>query len=143
MSIFRRLDHVSIGVKDHEKAERLFIDIFGGERMGDAGVSPGECFRWSTFKLGGKKVELVSPTEPGAPGVGKYLEKYGEGMHHLSISVDNLSSAIAYFQSQGVRVLAENDSNPLWRHCYLHPADTFGVLIQVFEENEQTLKGGE
>lgn len=143
MSIFRRLDHVSIGVHDHEKAEKLFIDIFGGERMGDAGVSATESFRWSTFKLGGKKLELVSATEPGAPGVGRYLEKHGEGMHHLSISVDDLAQAIEYFQAKGLRVLAENVSNPLWKHCYLHPADTFGVLIQVFEENDQTLGGAE
>lgn len=142
MSIFKRLDHVSIGVKDHAKAEQLFIDILGGQKLADAGVNPDEQFRWSTFRLGGKKLELVSATEPGEGGVGRYIEKYGEGVHHFSISVANLEEAIEYFRAQGLRVLAESFTNPQWKHCYLHPADTFGVLIQVFEENEQTLASG-
>ena len=142
MSIFKRLDHVSIGVKDHSKAEQLFLEVLGGERLGDAGVNPAEQFRWSTFRLGGNKIELVSATEPGEGGVGRYIEKYGEGVHHFSISVANLQDAIAYFRSQGLRVLAESETNPEWKHCYLHPGDTFGVLIQVFEENEKTLASG-
>lgn len=143
MSIFKRLDHVSIGVSDIEKAESLFVDVLGGEPMKDKGSNPDEGFSWFTFKLGGKKLELVAPTTAGEGGVGRYIEKNGEGFHHLSISVENLSQAIEYFQSKGIRVLSENTENPQWKHCYLHPKDTFGALIQVFEENEHTLADGE
>lgn len=139
MTLFSRFDHVSIGVKDHEAAERLFIGLLGGERMGDAGTNPQEGFRWSTFRLGGQKIELVSAVEPGEGGVGRYVEKYGEGVHHFSIAVKNLATATQRFRELGLRVLAESDANPQWKHCYLHPADTFGILIQVFEENESTL----
>lgn len=139
MTIFKRLDHVSIGVSDITKAEKLFVDVLGGEPMKDKGSNPDEGFAWFTFKLGGKKLELVAPTTPGEGGVGRYIEKNGEGFHHLSISVENLPRAIEYFQSQGIRVLSENSENPQWKHCYLHPKDTYGALIQVFEENEHTL----
>ena len=44
-----------------------------------------------------------------------------------------------HLESLGFRVLAANYDNPIWKHCYLHPKDTFGALIQVFEENEKTL----
>lgn len=143
MSIFKRLDHVSIGVSDIAKAEKLFVDVLGGEPMKDKGSNPDEGFAWLTFKLGGKKLELVAPTTPGEGGVGRYIEKNGEGFHHLSISVENLPQAIEYFQSQGIRVLSENSENPQWKHCYLHPKDTYGALIQVFEENEHTLADSE
>jgi len=139
MSIFKRLDHVSIGVNDFEAARRLFVDVLGGEPMRDVGTNEAEGFRWTTFKLGGKKVEIVSPTRPGEGGVGRYLAKRGEGFHHISISVENLDEAIKYFESKGLRVLAPSTENPIWKHFYLHPQETHGALVQVFEENEHTL----
>lgn len=139
MSIFKRLDHVSIGVNDLEAARRLFIDVFGGQPLRDTGSNEDELFQWTTFKLGGKKVELVASTTAGEGGVGRYIAKHGEGFHHLSISVENLAEAIQYFESHGLRVLSPNTKNPQWKHFYLHPADTHGALIQVFEENPHTL----
>lgn len=138
MAIFERLDHVSIGVRDLDAARRLFCDVLGGTPMPDAGSNPAEGFDWFTFRLGGKKLELVAPTVPGEGGVGRYIEKNGEGFHHLSISVRDLNEAIRYFESKGVRILAVSQANPEWKHCYLHPKDTFGALIQVFEENDAT-----
>ena len=140
MSIFKRFDHVSIGVHDFEAARRLFVDVLGGEPMRDLGTNEAEAFQWTTFKLGGKKVEIVAPTTPGEGGVGRYLAKNGEGFHHISISVENLDEAISYFESKGLRVLAPSKDNPQWKHFYLHPKDTHGALVQVFEENEHTLE---
>ena len=141
MGIFKRLDHVSIGVHDMPAAVRLFVDVLGGQPLKDVGSNEGENFRWLTFNLGGKKVELVSPIAPGEGGVGRYLARHGEGFHHLSISVEDLDAAVGYFESHGLRVLGKNTDNPQWKHCYLHPQDTHGALIQVFEENEHTLAG--
>ena len=140
MGVFKRLDHVSIGVVDMEKARRLFVDVLGGQPLHDAGTNEAEGFQWLTFLLGGRKLELVAPTVPGQGGVGRYIARHGEGFHHLSISVENLEEAIRYFESQGIRVLSPNFENPNWKHCYLHPKDTFGAMIQVFEENEHTLQ---
>lgn len=134
MGVFRRLDHVSIGVKDMEKARSLFVDVLGGKPLDDVGTS-NEGFDWCTFDLGGKKIELITPTSPDG-GVGRYIEKYGEGFHHISISVDDLQEAIGYFESKGIGVLGVNLEEGTWKHCYLHPKDTFGALIQVFEEDE-------
>ena len=72
-----------------------------------------------------------------------FLARHGEGFHHISISVANLDEAIRYFESQGLRVLAANSSDPAWKHFYLHPQDTHGALVQVFEENERTLASAE
>ena len=136
MGIFKRFDHVSIGVNDMDKAKALFLDILGGEELPDKGSSK-EDFDWMTFMLGGKKMEVITPTSPDG-GVGRYMEKYGEGYHHISIAVDSLQDAIDYFTSKGLRVLGVNFESENFKHCYLHPKDTFGAMIQVFEENPET-----
>ena len=70
--------------------------------------------------------------------MGRYVEKYGEGFHHISIAVNDLKEAIAYFESKNVRVIGANFDSEDFKHCYLHPKDTFGAMIQVFEESQQT-----
>lgn len=135
MGMFKRLDHVSIGVKDMAKAEKFFEEILGGTPLQDQGHSVKETFSWKTFDLGGKKVEIVSPDKEGEGGVGRYIEKYGEGFHHMNLTVENLDEAIKYFESKGLRVLGRRaKESPKWKVCYLHPKDTFGALIQVVEE---------
>lgn len=142
MGIFKRFDHVSIGVEDMEKAKKLFEDVLGGEPMKDRGSSP-EGFDWVTFQLGGNKVELVSPHKNGEGGVGRYIAKYGEGFHHVSIAVENIEQAIDYFKEKGLRVIGVNLERESFKHCYLHPKDTFGAMIQIFEESENTLEDAE
>ncbi|HIG41583.1 MAG: VOC family protein [bacterium] len=132
-----RLDHVSIGVLDMDKAKELFCEILGAEILPDAGEST-EGFDWITFLLGGKKVELVSPRTAGQGGVGQYLEKNGEGFHHISCAVEDLVESRAYFETKGIRILGYNDQSENFKHFYLHPKDTFGALIQVFEECDRT-----
>ena len=136
--MLKRLDHVSIGVLNMDKARELFCEILGGEILPDAGESAAAGFNWITFLLGGKKVELVTPTTPGKGGVGEYLEKYGEGFHHISCAVDHLEESRSYFEQNGLRVIGYNDENASFKHYYLHPKDTFGALIQIFEETDKT-----
>lgn len=138
--MLKRLDHVSIGVLDIEKARKLFCEVLGGELLPDTGDSASEGFQWLTFLLGGKKVELVSPHTAGEGGVGQYLAKNGEGFHHISCAVEDLAQAKEYFESSNVRVLGYSVEQTSFKHFYLHPKDTFGALIQVFEESEQTIK---
>ena len=136
--MLHRLDHVSIGVLDMEKAKILFGEVLGGQPMRDEGESESEGFDWVTFMLGGKKIELVTPHVAGEGGVGQYLARYGEGFHHLSCAVLDLTEARAHFESKGIRILGYSDVSPSFKHFYLHPKDTFGALIQIFEESEET-----
>lgn len=138
MSVFKRFDHVSIGVTDVEKARTLFLDVLGGEELADKGSSESEGFDWFTFNLAGKKIEVVNPTSPDG-GVGRYMESHGEGFHHMSIAVHDLKETIAYLESKNIRILAADFGTDSFRHCYLHPKDTFGALIQLFEESDQTI----
>ena len=135
-----RLDHVAVGVRDLRTAAQIFIDLMGGEPLIDRGANETEGFEWMTFRLGGAKIELVAPHGGTKGAVRRYIEKYGEGLHHISVSVRNIEHAVAYFESRGIRLLGLNVEDPEFKHCYLHPADTCGVLIQVFEESARTLR---
>lgn len=139
MGVFKRLDHVSIGVKDLEKAKTFFHDVLGCEPMKDLGSDKEDGFDWVTYNLGGKKIELVAPIVAGEGGVGRYIEKAGEGFHHISVSVDDVEKSARFFKSKGIRVIGEHFESKGWKHFYLHPEDTFGALIQVFEESEHTI----
>ena len=66
-----------------------------------------------------------------------------KGFITFSISVANIEEAARYFESQGIRVLSLNTTNADWKHCYLHPQDTHGASIQVFEETLRTLAGAD
>ncbi len=136
--MLKRLDHVSIGVLDMDKARELFCEILGGEILPDAGEAQAEGFDWITFLLGGKKVELVSPTTEDEGGVGQYIAKYGEGFHHISCAVESLPESRCYFEEKGIRILGYSEVSANFKHFYLHPKDTFGALIQVFEECDRT-----
>lgn len=135
---------MAIGVKDMQKAKHLFIDILGGEILRGGGTNPREGFQTMTFKLGGKKLELVTPLKEGEGGVGRFIEKHGEGFHHMSLSAHNLEEAKEYFEKKGIRTLtAGPEGAPLRRVFYLHPKDTFGAMIQVFREHHPEHKPGE
>ncbi len=136
MGIIKRFDHLAIGVENIEEARAFFCDVLGAEALPDKGESSAEEFAWQSFTLGDGKVELVAPFEKGQGGVGRYIEKNGEGFHHISISVGNIEEAREHFTSKGIRILGGSVDDEVWRHFYLHPKDTFGALIQVFEENE-------
>lgn len=137
MKIFKKLDHISIGVEDIHAAKKLFVDILGGEDVYGPRESRGVSgFNVMNFKLGGGNVEVVSPVKIGEGGVGRYIAKYGQGFHHMCMGVEDLKEAIKYFEGKGIGVLAPNFDNPSWKHCFLNPKDTFGAMIQVFEINE-------
>ena len=136
--MLKRLDHVSIGVLDMDKAQALFCDILGAEILPDAGQSEDAGFDWITFMLGGKKVEIVSPHVHGEGGIGKYLAKKGEGLHHMTLAVDNLDEAMKYFESHNIRILSVNRSSANFQHFFLHPKDTFecGLVVRIVKTRD-------
>ena len=104
-----RFDHVSIAVKSIDRAYEFFAKYFPiklrGAKSLDEQVSG--SFYWQDFHLGGFVVELIEDP-PGKPGfVTKFIERHGEGMHHLSIETDGLDKLVANLKAGGVRVVDE------------------------------------
>lgn len=119
------IDHVAINVKDLKKAERLFTTVFG-MKFCPVVESP-SIDVISTIEHNG--IELVAPYLPDGP-TAKALEKRGEGLSLLSLKVENLDQAMAEMQSHGIRLVSQL-TDKSFRAALYHPADTFGVMIEL------------
>jgi methylmalonyl-CoA/ethylmalonyl-CoA epimerase len=129
-----RFDHVSIAVKSIDRAYEFFAKYFPiklrGAKTLDDQVSG--SFYWQDFHLGGFVVELIEDP-PGKPGfVTKFIQKHGEGMHHLSIEVDNLDALVPRLRANGVRVVDEQKYDSGSATAFISPRSAFGSLIQFW-----------
>lgn len=130
----RKIEHIGIAVKDLEVSNLLFEKLFGApaykfEEVESEGVTT------SFFMNGPNKIELLAATNPGSP-IAKFLEKKGEGIHHIAFDVENIEEEIARLKNEGFVVLNEvpkkGADNKLV--AFLHPKSTNGVLIELCQE---------
>jgi methylmalonyl-CoA/ethylmalonyl-CoA epimerase len=130
----KRIDHVGVAVRDKEKAGRFLTEALGARKVLDEPwVFRGQEFNWAYFDLGeGGRIELISSPDPDNF-INRYIEKRGEGMHHITIQVVDLAEAIESLGEMGVEVHDINTSDPSWKEAFISPRDSFGVLIQLAE----------
>lgn len=128
-----RIDHVSIAVRDQEKAERFFRDILGAVAGAGAG-DPISKFFWQIFSLGDlSRLEIISPT-----GEGSFLDGFLEGreggVHHITLQTPDIYKAMAHLEAQGIPFFGYNEyPGSVWKEIFIHPRHAFGVLIQIAE----------
>ncbi|MGH7949334.1 MAG: VOC family protein, partial [Candidatus Binataceae bacterium] len=127
-------DHVSIAVKSIDRALDFFAKYFPitprNSRIFEEQVAGG--FYWQDFNLGGFAIELIEDP-PGQPGfVTKFIERHGEGMHHLSLEVENLDPLIEQLKRDGVRVVDEQRFPSGGATAFISPRSAFGALIQFW-----------
>ncbi|MEN0003088.1 MAG: methylmalonyl-CoA epimerase [Bacteroidota bacterium] len=132
-----RLEHLGIAVKDLQKSNALFQLLLGAAPYKTEEVAS-ERVRTSFFKAGEAKVELLEPTASDSV-IAKYIEKRGEGIHHVAFEVEDIHLAMAQMREAGIRVLNEQPKagadNKLI--CFLHPKDTNGVLVELCQERKR------
>lgn len=129
-----RFDHVSIAVKSIDRAYEFFAKYFPiklrNQKTLESQVSG--SFYWMDFHLGGFVVELIEDP-PGKPGfVTKFIERRGEGMHHLSIAVDNLPALVGPLKAGGVRIVDEQQFESGAATAFISPRSAFGALVQLW-----------
>jgi methylmalonyl-CoA/ethylmalonyl-CoA epimerase len=123
-----QLDHVAVAVHSIKAALPLYRDALGGEYLmgGDADGS----WRWIQLRFpGGGKVELLEPLEDGF--LTRFLERYGEGLHHITFRTDDIRGAIEEVESRGYELVDVNIDNPHWKEAFLRPSMAHGTLIQI------------
>jgi len=124
-----KLDHIGIAVKSVAEARKFFEGILGAKFMYEA-ESERAGYKLAEFDLNGLTVELLEPL--GADSfLHKFLEKRGEGMHHLTFNVPDMKGKIAELKQQGVRVVDEIEWSPTSYECFISPRSSHGVLIQL------------
>jgi len=130
--MIRRIDHISIAVRDLEKARNFFLNVLGGRELFSAPVAP-QKFRWTTIELGTSCfIELIDPLGEGGF-VHRFLETRGEGPHHVTIQVDDLERVRRRLEEKGVPTFGYAEPFPGWKELYIHPKNAFGTLIQFAE----------
>lgn len=122
---------------DLARASTFWSQLMKGDyRQGDADWSGGFAFTQFSF-AGGGRVELLAPGNDPKGFVVRFLERYGEGVHHITFVVDDLHAEVERLRSAGQRVLGENYSNPHWMEAFTSPGlDGSRVLIQLAQSDQ-------
>lgn len=128
--MFKRVNHIGIGVRDIKQATRLWTEVFGVKAKPP--VTEGDM-KIVTLPLGDIFIELMAPV--GDKGViAKFLKKRGEGIHHICFEVDNIYSAIEELASKGIEVIdKEPREGAGGKIAFLHPKSTYGVLTELVQ----------
>jgi methylmalonyl-CoA/ethylmalonyl-CoA epimerase len=133
--MIERIDHISLAVKDIEKAKAFFCDILG---LVPCAWSVLEDLKYlgQVFSAGDlTRVEMITPT-----GSGSFLDKFlaeREGVHHICFQTLDIVKAKEYLDEKGIPVFGYNDNFEDWKELFIHPRDAFGVLIQIAQFNPE------
>ncbi len=132
------MDHVGVAVSDKEKASRFLTDVLGARKVLDEPWEyRGQEFNWAYFDLGEQgRIELISSADPESF-INRFIEKRGEGMHHVTLQVEDLTEAVEDLRSRGITVLDVSTEHPHWKEAFISPRDSFGMLIQLAEFDEE------
>jgi methylmalonyl-CoA/ethylmalonyl-CoA epimerase len=127
----KRIAHIGVGVKDADQTKLLYQDLLSlpvshEETLGELKVA--------FVPVGQTNVELVQSTDPNGV-MNKFIEKKGEGIHHIAFEVENLDQALEELKAKGVPLI-DQQARPgahNTRVAFLHPKATYGVLIELVE----------
>jgi len=126
-----KINHLGIAVEDLDRASGVYEAM--GLSIQKVVEVPEQQVRVAFIPIGETTIELVQPTSPDST-VATYLEKRGQGLHHLALEVEDIEAALTELKALGMRLI---DQSPRWgaegRIAFLHPASTDKVLIELVE----------
>jgi methylmalonyl-CoA/ethylmalonyl-CoA epimerase len=128
------IEHIGIAVKDLKTAIPYYEDVLGLKCYNIEEVTE-QKVKTAFFKVGETKIELLEPTSEESA-VAKFIEKKGEGVHHIAFRVDNLVEALAECESKGIKLIdkAPRKGAEGLNIAFLHPKSTGSVLTELCEE---------
>jgi methylmalonyl-CoA/ethylmalonyl-CoA epimerase len=131
------IEHIGIAVKSLEAAIPFYEEVFGLKCYAVEEVAD-QKVKTAFFMVGQTKIELLESTAPDGP-IGKFLEKKGEGVHHIAFAVDDLQDKLNAAESKGVQLIdkAPRKGAEGLNIAFLHPKSTFGVLTELCEHPEK------
>lgn len=128
-----KIEHVALAVADLEAAIRLYTDVWGlplehREVVEDQGVEE------AMFRIGESYIQLLAPLSPETT-VGKFIEKRGEGLHHIAYEVDDIEAALESLKKSGAQLIDETPrrGSRNTKVAFVHPKTNRGVLVELVE----------
>ncbi|MDJ0645119.1 MAG: methylmalonyl-CoA epimerase [Flavobacteriaceae bacterium] len=130
----KKIEHIGIAVKDLARSNELFAQLFGKEHYKIEEVES-EGVKTSFFKAGPNKIELLEATNSNSP-IAKFIERKGEGIHHIAFAVEDIHKEIKRLQDEGFTVLNESPKHGADNKlvAFLHPKTTNGVLVELCQD---------
>jgi methylmalonyl-CoA/ethylmalonyl-CoA epimerase len=131
------IEHIGIAVSNLDNAINFYENILGLKCYNIEEV-PDQKVRTAFFMVGQTKIELLEPTAPDGP-IGRFIEKRGEGFHHIAFAVKNISEQLKQAEEKGVRLI---DTVPRKGAegldiAFIHPKSASGVLIEICEDKRK------
>ena len=128
------IDHLGVAVRSLQQA-RTFYEMLGLRVSGEEVVEH-EKVKIAMVPLGESRIELLESTAPDSV-IAKFVEKYGEGLHHVAIHVPNLANTVKTLKANGTRLISDEIKVGAGGHRYVfvHPSSACGVLVELVEEN--------
>jgi methylmalonyl-CoA/ethylmalonyl-CoA epimerase len=131
-----KIEHIGIAVKDLDAANEVYTKLLGVGPYKSEGVES-EGVMTSFFQTGVNKIELLAATNSDSA-IAKFIEKKGEGIHHIAFHVDDIYAEMDRFRNEGFVLLNEEPKmgadNKLI--CFVHPKGTHGVLVELCQERK-------
>jgi methylmalonyl-CoA/ethylmalonyl-CoA epimerase len=129
-----KIEHIGIAVRDLTQSNSLFSRLFGQPPYKEEAVES-EGVKTSFFQLGDSKVELLEATRDDSA-IAKFIEKKGEGIHHIAFEVADIYAEMARMKAEGFTVLNAEPKRGADNKLifFLHPRDTNGVLVELCQE---------
>ena len=139
--MIKKIDHIAIVVHNIEEALQVYEGALGLE-LAEVKEAPEQAVRIAFLPVGESEIELVEPLTADtstklstSSGVARFLEKRGEGLHHICLEVDDIEAALQDLAAQGIRLIDEQPRQGAHgRVAFLHPKSTHGVLIELIEK---------
>ena len=132
----KKIEHIGIAVKNIENATKVYSSLLGSSPYKMEEVKS-EGVKTSFFKTGDSKIELLEAINPDSP-IAKFIEKRGEGVHHIAFAVDDIQSEIVRLKNEGFIVLNETPKKGADNKLvvFLHPKSTAGVLVELCQDRK-------
>jgi len=131
-----KLEHIGIAVKSLGVSDELFAKLLGKESYKKETVER-EGVVTSFYETGESKIELLEASNPESP-ISKFIDKKGEGIHHLAFGVENILEEIERLKKQGFQFISEEPKEGADNKLvvFLHPKSTNGVLVELCQEKQ-------
>ena len=128
------IEHIGIAVRDLQDAIKFYEHILGLKCYAVEEVAD-QKVKTAFFHIGQTKIELLESTDPEGP-IGKFIEKRGEGIHHIAFAAKELQASINELKEKGIKLIDENPRKGAegMNIAFLHPKSTFGVLTELCEK---------
>ncbi|HSH70755.1 MAG TPA: methylmalonyl-CoA epimerase [Deferrisomatales bacterium] len=130
----QKISHIGIAVHDIEEAAKFYTEVLGLE-LGGVEEVPDQKVKVAFLPIGEVRIELVQPTSPDSP-VAKFLEKNGQGFHHIAYQVEDTGAEVERMLSDGVRMVDQTPRSGAHhtKIAFVHPKASGGVLTELVQE---------